>query len=145
MKITPLIPSSACGPLGIKHLPRLWLKVSLKAQDKLMDDYHAIGPGFDQLTLEALGIEQETFENYIVQDKPSYVELEAWIVKEFGDRLNVRKVAALNRMIDTYQHKPETRAQILDEAGIEDDGSYLIASQLNNLDDWTVFHKAFLE
>lgn len=145
MKYVPLIPSTICGPLGVKHLPRLWLKVSLRTQDKLIDDYHAIGPGFDRMTLEALGIEQETLENYISQDRPSYIELEAWITKKYGAQLDVRKIAALNRAIDTYQHSPETRALILDEAGVADDQTFLTASMLNNIDDWSVFHKQVLE
>jgi len=145
MKIAPLIPSSVSGPLGVKHLPRLWLKVSLRSQDKLMDDYHSIGPGFDRMTLAALGVNEAAFEHYIAQERPSYIELEAWIVKQVGGQIDAHKVAALNRMIDTYQHSDETRAQILDEAGIKDDKSMMTASMLNNLDDWTVFHKAFLE
>lgn len=144
MKLAPLIPSTVSGPLGVKHLPRLWLKVSLRAQGKLMDDYHGIGPGFDQMTLTALGVEPEAFEAYITEEKPNYVELEAWIIKHYGDKLDPLKIAAVNRMIDTYQHKPEVREQILDEVGMKDDGSYLTASMLNNLDDWTVFHKAYL-
>lgn len=145
MKHVPLIPSTIAGPLGAKHLPRLWLKVSLRAQDKLMDDYHGIGPGFDAMTLGALGIDEEAFENYIARERPTYVELEAWIVEHYGQQLDPRKIAANNRLIEEYQHDPETRAQILDEAGVEDDGSYKTAAMLNNLDDWTVFHKAVLE
>ncbi|WP_309381716.1 DUF5069 domain-containing protein [Cerasicoccus frondis] len=145
MKLVPLLPSTVCGPLGVKHLPRLWLKVSLRLQEKLQDDYQSIGPGFDRMTLEALGIEQEAFENYIAQDRPTYIELEAWIIANYSNNLDPCKIAALNRMIDTYQHAPETRAQILDEAGIADDKSFMTASMLNNIDDWTVFHKSFLQ
>ncbi|WP_309395902.1 DUF5069 domain-containing protein [Cerasicoccus maritimus] len=145
MKQVPLIPSSACGPLGVKHLPRLWLKVSLRTQDKLQDDYHAIGPGFDRLTLEALGIQQEAFESFIAQERPSYIELEAWIIKTQGPKLSPRKIAAHNRLVSNYQHEAETRAQILDAAGIADDPTLLTAEMLNNLDDWTAFHKNVLE
>ncbi|GHC11721.1 DUF5069 domain-containing protein [Cerasicoccus arenae] len=145
MKFVPLIPSTACGPLGVKHLPRLWLKVSLHTQDKLRKDYNGIGSGFDRMTLEALDIEQEAFENYITQERPTYIELEAWVNTHYGNKLDPRKIAALNRMIETYQHSAETRAQILDEAGIADDQSLMTASMLNNIDDWSNFHKAFLE
>lgn len=145
MKHVPLIPSTACGPLGVKHLPRLWLKVSLRTQDKLQDDYHSIGPGFDRMTLDTLGVPAEEFENYIAEDRPSYIELEAWIIKNYGDGLDPMKIATLNRIIESYQHDPETRAQILDEAGIQDDKSMLTAAVLNNIDDWTVFHKSVLE
>ena len=34
-KIVPLIGSAEVGPLGVLHLPRLWLKVSLDAKGAL--------------------------------------------------------------------------------------------------------------
>ena len=45
-KIVPLISSGIAGPLGVIHLPRLWLKVSLEACGKLADGYPGIGQGF---------------------------------------------------------------------------------------------------
>ena len=34
----PMISSGTAGPLGVLHLPRLWLKVSLEAAGKLRPD-----------------------------------------------------------------------------------------------------------
>ena len=44
-KIVPLISSGVAGPLGVLHLPRLWLKCSLEARGKLADGYPGIGKG----------------------------------------------------------------------------------------------------
>ena len=53
--IVPLISSGVAGPLGVLHLPRLWLKVSLEARGKLANGYPGIGKGYDMMVLDALG------------------------------------------------------------------------------------------
>ena len=58
--IVPTISSSVAGPLGVKHLPRFWQKVSLECAGKLAEGYPACGAGYDQMVLDALGgISQE--------------------------------------------------------------------------------------
>src|SRR6187455_2095011 len=52
--IVPLISSGVAGPLGVLHLPRLWLKLSLEESGKLASGYPGIGHGFDAMTLAAL-------------------------------------------------------------------------------------------
>src|SRR5881398_60935 len=46
----PTISSGTAGPLGVLHLPRLWLKVSLESAGKLAPGYPGIGRGFDAMT-----------------------------------------------------------------------------------------------
>ena len=46
--IVPLISSDATGPLGIKHLPRLWTKLTLGAAGRLFPGYDLCGDGFDE-------------------------------------------------------------------------------------------------
>src|SRR5271157_3796800 len=58
-KIVPLIGSAEVGPLGVLHLPRLWLKVSLDAKGALAEGYPAIGTGFDQMVLDGLGLKKD--------------------------------------------------------------------------------------
>ena len=41
-QIAPLISSEVAGPLGVIHLPRLWLKVLLSAKGLLPDDYDEV-------------------------------------------------------------------------------------------------------
>ena len=45
--IVPLISSGVAGPLGVLHLPRLWLKVSLEQRGKLAAGYPGVGKGYD--------------------------------------------------------------------------------------------------
>lgn len=138
MSIVPTISSGTAGPLGVKHLPRLWQKASLAAVGKLHADYPAAGAGFDQMTLDALGIEREKFLDYINTEKPTYVQCEAWCAANgsFDDA----KIAEHNAAVDGYNHDDATRAEILGSVGKSDDGSILDAVNLNNLDDWQGFH-----
>lgn len=139
-QIIPLISSGVAGPLGVLHLPRLWLKASLGAAGKLHPDYPAIGAGYDQMVLDALGIPKADFENFIATEKPSYVECENWILARSGGALDATAVANLNAAITGYIHTDETRAFILAAAGRPDDGTIKDAVNLNNLDDWATFH-----
>ena len=54
-KIVPTIPSGVAGPLGVVHLPRLWLKALLAGTGQLAEGYKDIGPGYDYMVLEASG------------------------------------------------------------------------------------------
>jgi len=59
-KIIPLISSDTVGPLGIRHLPRLWLKTLLYALDRLADGYYHGNAGFDAALLRHFGIDEAT-------------------------------------------------------------------------------------
>ena len=139
-KIVPTISSGIAGPLGILHLPRLWMKASLAAAGKLHDEYPAIGAGYDSMVLDAFEIDHDEFQEYIKAKKPSYIELESWILEKKGGSLDQTKVDELNRAILGYIHEASTRTEILEAAGRPDDGTIKDAVNLNNLDDWTLFH-----
>ncbi|NRB73884.1 MAG: DUF5069 domain-containing protein [Verrucomicrobiales bacterium] len=143
--IVPLISSGTVGPLGILHLPRLWLKASLGAAGKLHSDYPAIGAGYDQMVLDGLGLDKSAFEAFIADSKPSYIELEAWVLEQKGGSLDQDAVDTLNAAITGYIHDDETRAEILGAAGRDDDGTIKDAVNLNNLDDWAIFHSQELK
>ena len=138
-KIIPLISSGIAGPIGVLHLPRLWQKVSLDKAGKLHDDYPAIGAGYDQMVLDGIGIDNEAFVSFM-DSKPTYPQLEQWILEQKGGSLDAGAVQALNDSIVGYNHDDETRKGILHAAGIEDNGSILDAINLNNLEDWCDFH-----
>jgi len=140
-KIIPMISSGTAGPLGVRHLPRLWLKVSLDTTGQLHDDYPAIGAGFDQMVLDGLGIDKDAFVAYMTENKPSYCQLESWILEQKGGSLDEASVNELNSAITGYIHEDGTRAEILGVAGRGDDGSVKDAVNLNSLDDWAAFHK----
>ena len=140
-KFIPMISSGAAGPLGVLHLPRLWLKVSLDSTGQLNDEYPAVGAGFDQMVLDGLGIDKEEFLSYMNENKPSYCQMESWILRQKGGSLDQNAVQVLNDSIVGYNHDDDTRAGICDLAGRSDDGSVKDAVNLNNLEDWAEFHK----
>lgn len=137
----PLISSGLTGPLGVLHLPRLWQKVSLENAGKLHSDYPGIGGGYDSMVLNGLGLDKDAFIAFM-QTKPSYTQLEAWILEQSGGALDAEAVSTLNDSITGYNHTDETRAAILSACGLEDNGTILDAVNLNNLDDWQSFYAA---
>ena len=143
--IVPLISSGVAGPLGVLHLPRLWLKTSLEARGKLAAGYPGCGKGYDQMVIDGLGLKREAVLDYIKTSKPTYPEFEAW-VKKNGTNLDKASVEKLNSAIKGYIHDDATRKGILGANGIPDDTSACKdAVNLNNLDDWKEFHDAMLK
>lgn len=144
--IVPLISSGVAGPLGVLHLPRLWLKVSLEARGKLANGYPGIGKGYDMMVLDALGVSPDAVKKFITDTKPTYPQFEAWIKKQPGVRLDKGNIHKLNVAIQGYIHDDGTRKSILGSCQLQDDGSCLPdAINLNNLDDWYEFHQAELK
>jgi hypothetical protein len=143
--IVPLISSGVAGPLGVVHLPRLWLKLSLEARGKLAPGYPGAGKGFDQMVIDGLGLEREAVINYIKQNRPTYTQFEAW-VKKTGTKLDRASIEKLNASIRGYNHDDETRKSVLSGCNLPDDASAAKdAVNLNNLDDWNEFHAAELK
>ena len=145
MKIVPLISSGTAGPLGVLHLPRLWLKVSLEARGLLADGYPGAGKGYDQMVIDGLGLKRDAVLDYIATSRPTYTEFEAW-VKENGSSVDAASIAKLNAAITGYNHDDATRQTVLSACGLPDDASACKdAVNLNNLDDWQEFHAAVLK
>jgi hypothetical protein len=138
-EIVPLISSSVAGPLGIRHLPRLWLKILLYASGRLPDGYrHGVG-GFDELLTGSLGIDNAGFVAYIESEKPSYLRLEAW-VKKHARNLTPESVAAFNDKILTRDMNVEMAGERRERFGIADP-AFAHAVSLNDLDDWDQAHR----
>src|SRR2546422_6551162 len=140
-KMVLLISSGVAGPLGVRHLPRLWQKVSLECRDKLADGYPGIGKGYDTMVITALGLNAEAVKKFIQDSKPTYPQFEAWIKKQPSVKLDKATIYKLNSAIMGYIHDDGTRKSILGASAIPDDGSVNPgAVDLNNLDDWYEFH-----
>ena len=145
-KIVPLISSGVAGPLGVRHLPRLWLKVSLECRGKLADGYPGIGKGYDMMTVNALGLNADAVKKFINDSKPTYAQFESWVKKQPGAKLDKATIYKHNAAIMGYIHDDGTRKSILSANGVPDDGSVNPgAVDLNNLDDWYEFHQAELK
>jgi len=143
--IVPLISSGVAGPLGVLHLPRLWLKASLEARGKLAPGYPGAGKGYDQMVIDGLGLNREAVLDFIKTSKPTYPQFEAW-VKKNATKLDKASVDKLNSAIKGYIHDDATRKGILSANGLPDDASApKDAVNLNNLDDWKEFHEAVLK
>ncbi len=143
--IVPLISSGVAGPLGVIHLPRLWLKLSLESAGKLAPGYPGAGTGFDQMVIDGLGLNRDAVINFIKQNRPTYPQFEAW-VKKTGTKLDRASIDKLNAAIRGYNHQDATRKSILEANGLADDASApKDAINLNNLDDWKEFYDAVLK
>lgn len=144
--IVPLISSGVAGPLGVLHLPRLWLKVSLEQRGKLAPGYPGAGKGYDQMVIDGLGLQRDAVINYIKTQKPTYPQFENWVKQQPGVKLDKGSVEKLNSSIRGYIHDDATRKSVLGANGIPDDGNApRDAVNLNNLDDWKEFHEAALK
>lgn len=146
MKYVPLISSGTAGPLGVLHLPRLWLKVSLESRGLLADGYPGIGKGYDQMVIDALGLTGDAVVSYITSERPTYPQFEAWVKAQPGAKLDAETISTLNAAIAGYNHADDVRKAILSADGLPDDAAApKDAINLNNLDDWHEFHAAVLK
>ncbi|KAB2662983.1 MAG: DUF5069 domain-containing protein [Verrucomicrobia bacterium] len=142
----PLISSGVAGPLGVLHLPRLWLKASLEATAQIAAGYPGCGKGYDQMVLDGLGLDRQATLDFIKSQRPTYTAFEAWVKTQSGVNLSKASVQKLNLSIQGYIHADDTRKGILAASGLADDGSvFPDAINLNNLDDWNEFHAAVLK
>jgi hypothetical protein len=139
-KLIPLISSDTEGPLGVKHLPRLWLKTLLSATGQLPDGYKDIRPGFDYIVLEGLGIDPDTAREFIVRHRPTYLAFEQWIREQPGADLSPENIAKINETIANRTKPAEARLEILREIGLPEDTPIENSIMLNNLDDWNAAH-----
>lgn len=138
--IVPVLSSSVMGPLGVKHLPRLWLKILLFGCGRLPDGYRHGAGGFDEFLTTTLGIDRDAFVAYIETEKPDYLTLETW-VRANAASLNAETIATINaRVADADLPEamlPDRRASL----GFDEPG-YTKAVALNDLDDWAGMHAA---
>lgn len=134
--IIPTISSGTKGPLGVLHMPRFWQKVSLDAVGKLHSDYPACGGGYDQMMLDALGLDKDATLAYIKENKPTYVQFEAWVKSNAG---SLDGAAGFNTACEGYNHDDATRDGILGAVGLPG-ADIKGAINLNNLEDWHDFH-----
>jgi uncharacterized protein DUF5069 len=136
--IYPLISSSVKGPLGICHLPRLWLKILLFACGRLPEGYRHGEGGFDEFTCDNIGIDRVAFVAYIENEKPDYQQLEAW-VRGHATKLDSASIAAHNEAILTRRMRDEIAIPRRAELNLTDTDLWNGVA-LNDLDDWACLH-----
>lgn len=139
--IAPLISSSVAGPLGVRHLPRLWLKVLLHACGRLPEGYrHGVG-GFDEFLLTTIGVDRDAFVAYIETTKPTYLELEDW-VKAHATALTPEAIAAIDARVSGGELPEQMRVDRLARLGLTGKTTETHAVPLNDLDDWLLLHES---
>ncbi len=137
-KVVPLISSGTVGPLGVKHLPRLWLKLSLAAKGALPEGYDECGTGFDAMTLSALGLDREKTIEFVRRNKPTYMEFEEWVVA--NGKADGAAIERHNAAVSGYNHSDEL-AQRMREASKVKSASVKDAVTLNTLEDLDEIHR----
>ncbi len=136
--IVPLISSGTAGPLGVNHLPRLWLKLSLAAIDALPEGYDECGDGFDAMTLSALGLDRDKTIAFVRQQQPSYMEFEEWIVA--NGKIDPASIEKHNAAVRGYNHSDELGTQMRTSSKIKKD-SVKDAVTLNTIEDLDEVHR----
>ena len=141
-KVIPLISSGTAGPLGVVHLPRLWLKLTLASHGMLADGYDTCGAGFDQMTLDALGLDKAKTIAFVTDSHPTYMQFEEYVVKENGGKVPADKIAAHNAAVTGYNHDGTFAdpAEMQKDSGIKD-SSVKGAVTLNTVNDLDSLHK----
>ncbi len=135
--IVPLISSGTPGPLGILHLPRLWTKLTLGNAGRLPEGYHYCGSGFDQLTINNLGLDKDALLAFVKEKKPTYVEFEMYVAAH--GKTDAQTITIHNEAIRGYRHNKELAAKMRAELGCKNE-SLGDAVNLNFLDDLAALH-----
>jgi hypothetical protein len=143
--IIPLISSGTAGPLGVKHLPRLWLKTLLSATGNLPEGYKDIRPGFDYMVLEGLGINPDSAREFIIGHRPTYLAFEKWVGAQPKADISATNISKINDLIENTTKSPEARISILKDNGLPKDSPIESSMMLNNLDDWKSIHAQLTE
>lgn len=142
----PLISTRTKGPLGLVHLPRLWLKMRLSAKGKLADEYRAGKGGFDGMLLEALGIDSTATVAFVSAAQPGYLAFETWVKKNAKpESLTPEAIDQFNERILSFPKPEPGRSEMLEVLGLPQSDKEWLGTDLNDLDDWHGFHLALLD
>jgi hypothetical protein len=136
-KIVPLAGPTVKGPLGLAHLPRLWLKCVLGAAGLAPELYHTGYAGSNQTVIDSVGLNPDATLAFLAT-MPAYAAFEAW-VRANATQLNPATIAASNAAIDAQQKPADNAAKARAFVGVTDPNERSSAL-LNALDDWATVH-----
>jgi len=134
VQVIPMVSSGTAGPLGAIHLPRLWSKLTLGYAGQLREGYDQCGAGFDQMTIDALGLDRQKTMDYVRDAKPTYTVFEQWVIDQNGGTIARERIDAHNAAIRGYNHSDELAASMRKSSGVKD-ASIKDAVTLNCLED----------
>jgi hypothetical protein len=139
--IPPVLSSSVRGPLGVAHLPRVWLKIRLFAAGRLPEGYrHGVG-GFDEFMLTTIGVDRDAFIAFVENEKPDYPAVEDY-VRAHATNLNDEAITKVNTRIDTFDMSEEFLAERRQRLRLEP--GFTKGTRVNDIDDWDAFHHMLL-
>lgn len=134
----PYVSSQTTGPLGAAHLPRLWTKLTLGYAGQLAEGWDHCGSGFDQMTIDNLGLDRDKVMEFVRTTKPTYVQFEQYVVD--NGKIDADTIKKHNASIHGYNHSPETAKSMRDSMGLKNE-NVNDAVTLNMLDDLHELHK----
>ncbi len=140
-QIVPALSSQTAGPLGLRHLPRLWLKAILESNDALYEGWKS-GPasGFDTWFAGATGVDLPAMIAYIHAEQPFYLALEAWF-KERAQHISPEQIAAHNDFMPKRVKPDNVAAEERATLGIVGREDYKLSLEMNDLVDWLQLHE----
>jgi hypothetical protein len=136
-RLVPLIGATVAGPLGVAHVPRMWLKGVLSAAGMLYEGYFDDYKGFNQWVIDGIGLEPEAWFAYL-RTIPTYSQAEDYI-RNNATKLDPASVAAINTRVLTFERPEENAAPVRARAGLDE--PIRTSCLLINFDDWTTFHQ----
>src|SRR6266702_2278585 len=104
--IVPLISSGVAGPLGVLHLPRLWLKLSLESAGKLAAGYTGAGTGYDQMVIDGIGLKRDVVIDFVKKNKPTYPQFEVGSKKMLLNWIRAQSKSSTPPSVDTFMTTP---------------------------------------
>lgn len=137
-KQIPYISSQTTGPLGAAHLPRLWTKLTLGYAGRLAEGWDHCGHGFDQMTIDNLGLDRDKLMEFVRTHHPTYVQFEEYVVE--NGKTDAETIRKHNASIHGYNHSPELAKKMRSEMGLKNE-SVNDAVTLNSLEDLHELHK----
>ncbi len=142
----PMISSLCYGPLGACQLPRTWWKVLLRKANLMDEEYPDFSGGLDRGVFEALNLDQDTTLTYLRDNMPSYLDFEAWILKQKGDAFfgfeQQDAIIRWNAKLRARRHnRPEKIQETYNDIGLPSNAGIDSAIVLNSLQDWQLFFK----
>ena len=138
--VIPLISSDTAGPLGAIHLPRLWAKLSLGAQNMLSPEYDECGTGFDAMTLAGLNLDRQKTIDFVRSSKPTYMQFEEWVIGQNGGSISAETVRKHNAAVHAFCHDDEKAEKMRKASGIKD-AAIKDAVTLNTIEDLDEIYK----
>ena len=137
----PLISTLCKGPLGAAQLPRLWWKNLLYATGQLDASYPHCTGGLDLNVIELLQLDQAQTLAYLHEEKPSYLQFEAWV--EANGRVHAAHVERWNKSLETRTHWTVAKIdETYGDIGFDKDRDTEVSSVLLNcLQDWQLFFR----